>query len=485
MSILVFDKNPELFWYVSGVLRETNIALKHLTSVDDGEEAILRDLPKLVILNAGSELDSVSEIIFKMRNHVFARDTIFIVFTTAVDPQLRRSYLVAGSGYIVHHAKGSFPQPAFFLTVIKWLLNYKKSNEEFFEFTPTEFPAEVDWTGFGRVGWVSENYILLEANLALEPGEIIDIKSSIFEDIGLRKMSVECIEKNTIGRYYQYANTLLCKINFENSLTDKANLMSWLKANKQLSKSKSIKVLFFESDPKYRETIRQMIKLDKQYCARGYSSLENFAAVLDYQLPELILVDRVLIEEEPEEFEAIRKFLANHACYCVTYDATKKVSMKNYKKKYEFALHTKDPVNLPLLEEMIRLLGKKKNATHEIYDSELKLYCSKTSAYSRFTFHTKCQLTEMSENCVGIVFPYQMSKFCGFELSSKTFAVADLTQSQFFRVLFSKKATTRFSGIYHRCIFLGHSKKETDSIKKHLKLILDMSFPAWLTHGKQ
>ena len=494
MSILVIDQAPELFWYIRGALRVDEMPLKHLTTVQEAEETILKELPQIVILNADAGVSYVAGLINKIRNHVFARNTIFIVFTTLTDLADRRAFLIAGAGYVVHHqgsASGAgyvvnrkgpeYPPIKFFQNIIKWLLTHKNPDPLIFDHKPVTFKSDAEWTGYGRIGWISSSQILVESNLALNPGETIEIQSAIFNDLNLKNVQIQCLEKNTIGRYYQYTNTLLCKIVFgKNAEKDKATLNSWIKANQTISKNKSIKTLFFETDQKYRESIRQMIKLDKQYCARGYSSIEDFGEVLEYQLPELILINRSLIQKDKAKFEVIRSFLKKHFCYCVTYDTQGLFDPEEFKKNYEFALHTKAAVDLPLLEGMIAKLGEKKAALHAQEEKDPKVFCSKTSVYSRMTLHAKCQLYELGDTSVGILFPYTMSNYCGFEAVSSTFKVAELGSTQFFRVLFTKNLVDRSKGVYHRCLLLGNTSHDYDNIKKHEDLIAKVGFDRWL-----
>lgn len=478
MSILVIDQAAELFWYVRGALRQEEIPLKHLTTVTEGEEAILHDLPQIVILNADAGVQFVTQIINKIRNHVFARSTIFLVFSTQSDEEQRRAFMVAGAGYVFHHKAGDNPPVKFFQSVIKWLLTYKNPDQAIFEFKPVTFKGEAEWTTHGRVGWITDTEILIESNLALSPGETLSIDSAIFNDLGLKNIQVQCKEKNTVGRYYQYANSLLCKIIFKNE-KERAVLTSWVKSNQTLSKNKSIKILFFEGDAKYRETIRQMIKLDKQYCARGYSDIEDFQATLEYQLPELILINRALISKDKNKFEAIKTFIKGHFCYCVTYDTQHMFDPEEFKKNYEFALHTKEPIDLPLLEGMIKKLAAKKPHTEE-EDKIPKVFCSKNSVYSRISLQSTCNIHELGETGVGIFFPFQLSNYTGIELTSHPFSILDIGHTQFFRVVFSKTGGDRGKGIYHRCLFLGNPNQDFEAIKEAQDLITKVGFDRWL-----
>ena len=129
MGITVIDQGPELYWFVSGALREIQEAgslhLKHIQSVLVAEEHILQELPSIVIINGDDKSLLPEQLIARIRNHVFARNTLFIVFTADTSVEFKKSLLIAGAGQILYRGRGFSPSPKFFANLIKWFLTNK------------------------------------------------------------------------------------------------------------------------------------------------------------------------------------------------------------------------------------------------------------------------------------------------------------------------------------------------------------------------
>jgi hypothetical protein len=480
MGILVVDQSPDLFWFVSGALREDEIPLKHLPSMAVGEHMILQDMPEIVVMSGDDGADKVTAFISRMRNHVFARNTIFIVFTSNSDPVEKRNYLISGAGFVLFRSTGQMPSPKFFRGLVKWFMTLKAPEQQLFEYKPVPFKSEAELTTYGRIGWISPSHVMLETNIALEPGETIDVNCPLFEELEIKDAKVQCVEKNKAGRYYQYSNSLLCKWGSKNFERDQKTMTNWIKANNKSSKNKSVKIVFFEPEFEERKHIRGMVKADSRFCARGYHNIDDFADILAYQQPQLVLINRSLISKDKNKFEAIKKYVTGNFCFCVTYSEDPVFGPEEFKKQYEFAMHINLPVTIELLEGMISKLQMKFLANHPEFEEEekKKLYLSKNSVNSRITFTAPCALTELHDTAVGVNIPFTLSNFCGVEITAHPFAVAKLPRNQFFRIFFSKKASG--SGVYHRAMLVGQNFKETESIIENMNLITTFGYDKWL-----
>ena len=479
MGIIVIDQSPDLFWYVSAALREDEIPLKHLPSIAVAEQMILQDMPAIVVMSGDDGSEKVIKFISKIRNHVFARSTLFIVFTSNSDPIEKREYLIAGAGFVLFRSTGQNTNPKFFRGLVKWFLTVKTPEQQIFEYKPVAFKTESEFTTYGRIGWASSTHILIETNIALEPGESIDFQNPLFEELEIKGARVQCIEKNKVGRYYQYSNSLLCKWTSKNTERDQKTLASWIKQNQKISKNKSVKIVFFEPEFDYRKTIREMVKVDARFCARGYHTLEDFSDILEYQRPQLVLINRLLIQQDKNKFEPIKKYVANNFCYCVTYATDSMLDIEEFKKQYEFAMHSQNPIELELLDAMISKLQAKMPSDSPVEEDQ-KIYFNKNSVYSRITMSGACLLTELSDIGCGVLIPYTLSNFCGVEISAHPFVIAKIPRNQFFRVFFSKSGSDRSKGIYHRTIFVGSNFKDTDSIIETMNLITLYGYDRWL-----
>lgn len=477
-SIAVIDQGPELFWFVSNALLQTEIPLKHLQTNAAGEEYILNTLPHIVIVNGDDKTLHPEAFINRMRNHVFARNTLFIVFTADTSVEFKKSLLYAGAGQILYRGRGFSPSPKFFASLVKWFLNPKDPDPGTFEFKTAPFPTEADFTTFGRIGWLHPENILVECNINLEPGQKIEIKNALFDELDIKNVKLECLEKNKVGRYYQYANSLLCKIHSKDPVRDGKKIKAWIENNQDISKHKPVKIVYIESEADYRDEIRRMIKSDKRYCARGYSSLSTIEDILQYQLPHLILINRALIQKDKAKFEVIRNFVKNHFCFCITYANSEIFPAEEFKKDYEFAMHSPKALELPLLESMITKLEAK--LPEHLKTDEHKVYFNKHSAYSRINFFAEAKIKEIALSGVGIILPFSLANFCACEVKSHAFTIADMNNAQFFRSFSCKKTD---AGHAHRMIFMGQNVKDNEKVKEAIRLIETSGFEKWI-HGQ-
>ena len=471
MTIAVIDQGPELYWFVSNALSQEEIPLKHLQSIQAGEKTILQELPPIVIINGDDKALQPEIFINKMRNHVFARNTLFIVFTADTSPEFRKALLIAGAGQVLYRGRGYNPSPKFLAAMVKWFLNFKNPDPQIFDFKPVAFPADGEFTTYGRMGWINGTHCMIETNIDLRAGQSIEIKNSLFEELEIKNLKLECVEKNRVGRYYQYTNSILCKIISKDSQKDPKKIESWIQNNQDVSKHKPIKVVYFEANPEYRDHIRKMIKGDKRYCARGYGNILDFQELLDYQKPHLILINRELIQKDKAQFEALRKFGKDNFCYCITYATSEAFPIGEFKNEYDFAMHSQAPIDFDLLESMIKKLENK--LPEYLQTDSKKFYFHKHSSYSRLSIHSACKLSELALNGVSAQLPFAVSNFCGCEISSNTFSTAHMNRAQYFRAFFNK-------GTSFRLIFMGQTVHENELVKDAIQKITEFGYDRWL-----
>ncbi len=483
MTIAVIDQGAELYWFVSNALSQDEIPLKHIQTKEAGELFISQELPGIVILNGDDDSLYADKFIGKIRNHVFARSTLFIVVTSNTEADFKKSLIIAGAGQIFYRGKGHNPSPRFFRNTIKWFLNLKAPDAQLFEYKPVAFSGDGEFTTYGRVGWMSSTECYIEVNLDLSVGQTIAIKNQVFEEQDIHDVKVTVLDKNRTGRYYQYANGYKCKIESKKPSLDKSKLEAWIASNQEISKHKPIKLVYFEQDPVKRHEIRSMLKFDKRYCARGYGSLENLAEDLDYQVPHLVLIDRKLIKSNKAKFEPIKKFIQGHFCYCVTYDTDdeqdNQKNLEEFKKEYSFAMHVPTNIDEPLLESMVKKLESKLFSNHtepNLENEDKKIFFNKHSAYSRMSLHSPCHISELAISGIGLELPFAMSPYCAFEINSLSFSHLNLNRFQFFRSFLSKKMTQKN---YHQCVSFGQTFSENELIKITVEKIKIDGFDKW------
>lgn len=478
MGITVIDISPEFYWFASNALLQIEIPLKHLQSIVAGEESILDDLPKIVILNGDDKSISADIFIDKMRNHVFARNIIFMVVTSDTSLEFKKSLLIAGAAQIVYQARNSTPSPKFFASLVKWFLDCKNPDPLIFDYKPSLFPTEAEFTTYGRIGWLSSTHCMIECNVELSPGQTIDLSYSLFNELEMKNVKAVCVEKNKVGRYYQYANSLLCKITTKDSTKDQKKLDAWIQDNRQISRHKPVKIIYFENDIDERNNIKEMIKFDKRYCARGYTDLTNLADILDHDLPHLVLINRALIQKDKALFEVMKNFAKTNFCYCLTYAHDELLDIEEFKKNYPYAMHFPTTIDLSLLESMIEKVENK--LPENLRTDDKKVYFSKHSAYSRLSLQAPCKLTELAINGVGIELPFNINNYCACEVVSNAFATAKMARAQFFRSFMSKASNVSSRGTYHRLIFIGQSIKDSNNVKETTELLNKFGYDRWI-----
>ncbi len=475
MSIVVVDQGAELFWFVSSALLQDEMHLKHVTTIPMSEDLILNELPKLVVINGDDKTLLPDKFILKMRNHVFARQTMFIVVTSDTSIEYKKALLTAGAGQVIYRTNNQNPNPKFFRSIVKWFLEPKNPDAQIFDIQASDFPEAVDFTTFGRLGWINAQKCLLEVNVDLQPGQVIDFQSPIFDEIGIKGAKVSCGEKNKIGRFYQYANSMECSFVFTDLVKDTRKLEAWIANNLDISKPKLIKLVFFESDPEEREKIKKMVKVEKRYCGRGFSNIDNFVEDINFQLPHLILVNRKLIQESKNKFEPLKKFLKTNLCYCVTYDNENLTKIEEFKNNYDYALHSPTAIDGKLLNLMVSKLEAKLFPATQVKETG-KIYLNKHSPYSHITLRSPCQIKKLSVMGISIETPFALSPFCGFEVSSTAFSLIKLPRVQSLRNFLGKKST---SGYLHQGIFLGQPQADNEIIKEVAKRIAEIGYEKW------
>lgn len=474
MSIAVIDQGAELFWFVSNALIQDEIPLKHLNTIQSSEQHILQELPEIVILNADEEGLNPVKFITRIRNHVFARNTLFIVFTSDTSLEFKRDLIIAGAGQVFYRGRGYNPSPKFFRTIVKWFQQLKAPDQRMFDYTPSPLTEEAEFTTFGRIGWVSSTQCYIEVNLDLNPGQTLTLKTTLFDELDIKSAKLVVLEKNPVGRYYQYSNGYICRIESKDPVHDQKKLAAWVKTNQNLSKHKPLKVLYYEPTIAHREDLKNMIKIDQRYCARGFSNLESFSEDLEYHLPHLVLINRALIESDRGHFEVLKNFTKSHFSFCVTYDLDNSTDIEEFKNAYAFAMHT-PMIDGPLLESMIKKLEAKWLVTGK-HDEDSKVFFNKHSPYSRMSLHSHCQLTELAINGVGLLLPFMMSPYCAFQISSGVFNHLQMNHLQLFRSFLNKQMT---GNVYHQCIFIGQTLADNESIKKATEQIKTLGFDKW------
>jgi hypothetical protein len=475
MSIIVVDQGAELFWFVSNALLQDDIPMKHVKTIPMSEELILKELPALVVLNGDDKSLHPDAFIAKMRNHVFARQTMFIVVTSDTTSEYKKALIIAGASQILYRGHHQTPSPKFFRAMVKWFLDVKNPDPQLIDFKTVDFPEHAEFTTFGRVGWITTKKCLLEVNVDLLPGQTIDFHCPLFDELNIKNAKVTVVEKNKVGRYYQYANSLECNLVFSDQFKDVKKLEAWIANNQDVSKPKLVKLLYFEPDADEREKIKKMIKVEKKYCARGFSNLDHFIEDLEFQLPQLVVVNRKLIQQSKAKFEPLAKFLKSHFCYCVTYDPENVTQIDSFKKSYEFALHWQTAIDGSLLDSMVSKLEAKMKPSDDTLEQP-KVYFNKYSPYSKISLSSPCSISQIALSGAMIELPFQLSPYCAFEVASSGFSFIDLHRVQYLRNLVSKKTQSSY---IHQSILIGQTFADNEVIKKVIQDISENGYEKW------
>ncbi len=470
MEIVVIDQGPELFWFVSNAMVNEDVHLKHIKTKQAAIEHVFKDLPDIVIINGDDEDFNITELIAKFRNHAFLRNIQFIVSTGNSSLEFRRNLMLSGAGYILFKSKNGYTIPTlFFRNVLKWFLNIRGSDSNSFQDKGVEIKVEASGLTFGRLNSIfQDGTCLIENNLDLNNGEILEIENSIFDELAFKDIKFKIIKKNHTGRYYQYAHSYLCKIELTDDSIQMPILQSWIENNSQITKNKNIKVVYFENQSEYREEIRKTIKIDAKYCARGYKNLNDINFVLDYQKPDFILVNRSFITSDGQNFLKLKDYLKKHNCFIITYntEASSKNELDKLKVEYPYALHANGVVELSTLNTMIDkvIAGKPKDIKNIVF--------GKHSPYSRINFPMKVEVSELGE--FGITFKSNLKsdRFLALSLNSLFFNKIQLGKNQLFRVYDIKTGAIPLQ----RAIFVCQNNKERELVKEAMKKIKELGF---------
>lgn len=490
-TILVVDQGTEIFWFSSRILGQDEklqklIYLKHINNIALGEEFILKELPKIVILNGDDPNYSPVTFIGKMRNHVFARNTLFVVITSNTNYEFRRSLLIAGAAQVFYKNSKEPPSSIHFKELILWLLHLEDAEKSF---TPSKFEESVkiqsigDFTTYGRIGWISSDKVYIEINLVLKEGQRIDFGNShLSEELNIKNIELVVLKKDPTGRYYQYAHGYLCKIdwNGNDSTADKNRLHTWIKQHAELSKEKPVKVVYFDSDGENRNEIKNLIKFDRRYCARGYGDLKNFPQRLEYQRPNLILINTDLFSADKVIFVEIKKFIKNHLSYCITYGHKTNESLQTFQKEFPEAMHIKEALTEKVFGPMTEKLEAKILSTRSEDDKKSKkIYFSKNSPMSRISLKTKCSIVQLSPNGLIVTLPFVMASFCSFNLVSPLFNLLTIHSSQYLRNQSTNPVCIGEEQYAHHCLFFGQIQSESKIIDLAIKKISSSNFEDW------
>jgi hypothetical protein len=253
-------------------------------------------------------------------------------------------------------------------------------------------------------------------------------------------------------------------------------IREWIKANQTASKPKNVKIMYIESDSTYRTSINDEINNTGKFCLRGYSDLENLEENLKIEMPHLILLNRVYIEED--EINAIKKFInsCEYPCYCITYSLkdTETAEIETLKTDIPFAVHAPGKVSINLLQ----VLTKKISAFLDTRDDKSpKIYLNKKSPNSRIALHMKGFIHELGNVGVGLLLPATFHNSGGCQLESRGLQKAGLGKQSYFKCIFQKPNEN--GNHYHRLIFVGLTAKQREKIQFALSQIEDMGIDNW------
>ena len=475
MSIIIVDQGPELFWFIRGLLQNEEVPIRHIKTTLVAKLNILQESPKIVFINADDNSLNCEQFLNEMRDCLFFSDTKFIVVTAESTIKTTSNLLMAGASQILYRTRTDGLSPEYCEKLIKWFLTYTDPTSKIFDEKMVHFASEAEVTSHSRMNWISPTHCLIESDLDMDVGYIISAKSLLFEELEVKNVNLECIEKNKIGRHYNYSFTYLCKIESKESVTDQKKLKNWIEHNSNLSKFKSVKILFFENDLNLQEELQKIITIEDRYVSRGYNNLDNFKEVLDNELPHLIFIKRELIIKDRDKFESIRSFVRNNFCYCITYSDSNLADIEEFKKTYEFSMHIPKVIDALFLESMVLML-EKKLPTHLIQD-KAKFYINKKSIYSRFSLNSSCKISEISNTCASVELPFQINNFGMCEISAHSFFMADMNRTQYFRV-FNFKTFNEIKK--YKVIFLGQTLKDKKSLIENLLALENVGYDKWL-----
>lgn len=470
MEIVIIDHGPELFWYVSNAMVNEPVHLKHIKTKQAALDHIFKELPEIVIVNGDDTDFDVTELISKIRNHAFLRNIQFIVSTGNSSLDFRRNLMMSGAGYILFRNKNGYTTPVqYFKNILRWFLNARASDANSFQDKGIEVKVEANGVTFGRLNTIYyDGTCLIENNLDLNPGDRFEVDTAIFEELGLKDVNFRVLKKDHVGRYYQYAHSYLCQIEFADPTKHLSSFQLWLDHNYKISKNKNIKVVYFETLPHYREELRQTMKSDTKYCSRGYKNLNDITYVLEYQRPDFILVNRTLMESDIQNFSKIKDYLKKNNCYLVTYceNQISKEDLDKIKSEHPYGLHSNGLVELTTLNTMVEKVIAGKPVEQK------NIVLGKHSPYSRINIQLKAEILELGEFSISFRSNLKSDRFLALSLNSFFFNKIQLGKNQLFRVYDIKAG----SAPIHRAIFICQNNTERELVKEAIKKIKELGF---------
>jgi DNA-binding NtrC family response regulator len=105
MDILVIDQGPELFWFVSLAMSRYELQLRHVQNIQSAQQCIQLESPKVVVMSGDDSTLAIEHFIPKIRNDIFAMNTLFIVITANASLDYKKLLLKAGASQILYRNK--------------------------------------------------------------------------------------------------------------------------------------------------------------------------------------------------------------------------------------------------------------------------------------------------------------------------------------------------------------------------------------------
>lgn len=480
MNILVLSKKPDLYWNVCKALQSLNLQIKHRLNVQAAEEYIFNEVPDIVILKGSDENFSPIEFMNKMRSQIFTHNTQYIVVTSDTSSKFKEELLNAGAGQIFYQGTNFNFSPLLFYSFIKWFIDSNKPNAHIFDYNAISIISKVEFQTDGRLGWISPNYCLIETNIDLAVGQSISVNHPIFDELEMKNVKLKCVSKNIFGRYYNYTNSLLLKLSTQNQIKDCKKIETWILENIANSKRKVFKIVFYESDPVSRENILNLLKSKevKRYVTRGYTKIDNLEENLTYQIPQLVIINRAMIQDDPDKLKIIQNFIKKNNCDCITYTTSELPGILEFKNNFNLAIHYSTPINTEILDSMIKKIEEK--LAKKLNDEEIKFFPKKNSRLSPVNLYASGTLSEFALNDIGLKLPFSFSPLSLCNVSCHFFRDIGINRTQFFRTFTKKEDDDSPKEFYHRMIFIGQNVKEIELIKIANEKIAKLGYEEWL-----
>ena len=475
MSITIVDQSPELFWFIRGLLQDGEVPIRHIKTAPVAKLNILQEFPNIVIINADDKAIGCEEFIKDVKGNIFFGDTKFIVVTGDSSIETTKNLLLAGASQILYRTKTDGLLPEYCEKLIKWFLEIADPSPKIFDSKLVTFETEAELTSYGRMNWLSPTHCLIESDIDLRIGYVINVKNLLFEELEIKNVKLKYIEKNKIGRNYNLSFSYLCKIDCDEPVKAQKKIQSWIKQNYNFSKYKSVKILFCEDDFELQENLQKLIENGERYVARGTKDLEKLKELLEHELPQLIFIKRELIQKQKDHFENVRGYLRNHFGYCITYSDTGIADIEEFKKTYDFGMHIPKLVDSQFLESMVRMLEKKLPA--DLLQDDTKFYINKKSIYSRFSLHDTCKITGIDTMGIAVELPFEIHNFGMCEIAAHSFFMTDMSRNQYLRIFNFKKVNEIKR---YRMIFLGQTSKTKKTLTDNLFSIEKVGYDKWL-----